>query len=86
MRNVPKISAVLGILLNLLILSSGVLLFKYLGLLLDAASIFTILSTVMGCSFSTALLHDDAQPEAAHAQVREDDNGGTGKAPGPGVA
>jgi adenylate cyclase len=86
MRTVPKASAVLGVLLNLLILSSGLLFFRYLGLLVDAASIFIILSAVMGCFFSTALLHDDAQPEAAHAQVREDDNDRTGNAPGPEVA
>ncbi len=82
MRAVPKASAILGILLNLLILSSGLLFFKYLGLLVDAASIFIILSAVMGCFFSTALLHDDAQSEAAHAHVREDDNNRTGNAPG----
>jgi CHASE2 domain-containing sensor protein len=86
MRHVPKASAILGILLNLLILSSGILLFKYLGLLLDAASIFIILSAVMGCFFSTALLHDDTRLEAAHAQVRDDDNGRAGNAPGPEAA
>jgi adenylate cyclase len=53
MRAVPKGSAILGILLNLLILASGLLFFKYLGLLVDAASIFIILSAVMGCFFST---------------------------------
>jgi adenylate cyclase len=88
MRAVPKASAIFGILLNLLILSSGLLFFKYLGLLVDAASIFIILSAVMGCFFSTALLHDDAQtkPEAAHTQVREDGDDRTGKAPGPELA
>jgi adenylate cyclase len=86
MRAVPKASAILGVLLNLLILSSGLLFFRYLGLLVDAASIFIILSAVMGCFFSTALLHDDTQLEAAHAQVREDDNDRTGNAPGPEVA
>ncbi len=87
-RAVPKASAILGIFLNLLILSSGLLFFKYLGLLVDAASIFIILSAVMGCFFSTALLHDGAQtkPEAVRAQVREDDNGRTEKAPGAEVA
>ena len=85
MRAVPKGSAILGILLNLLILSSGLLFFRYLGLLVDAASIFIILSAVMGCFFSTALLHDDVHSklEAAHAQVREDDGDRTA---GPEVA
>ncbi|OUL92596.1 sensor protein Chase2 [Paraburkholderia hospita] len=55
-RAVPKASAVLGVLLNLLLLASCLLLFKYFGLLVDAASIFIILSAVMGCFFSTALL------------------------------
>ncbi|WP_244196722.1 CHASE2 domain-containing protein [Paraburkholderia hospita] len=55
-RAVPKASAVLGLLLNLLLLASCLLLFKYVGLLVDAASIFIILSAVMGCFFSTALL------------------------------
>ncbi|MFM0021163.1 CHASE2 domain-containing protein [Paraburkholderia sp. 22B1P] len=55
-RAVPKASAVLGLLLNLLLLASCLLLFKYFGLLVDAASIFIILSAVMGCFFSTALL------------------------------
>jgi adenylate cyclase len=82
---VPKGSTILGLLLNLLILSSGFLFFRYLGLLVDAASIFIILSAVMGCFFSTALLHDDAQQEAARAQVREDDNSRTGTRPGPEV-
>jgi adenylate cyclase len=88
MRAVPKASAIVGILLNLLILSSGLFFFRYLGLLVDAASIFIILSAVMGCFFSTALLHDDAHTmrEAARAQVRDDDNDRTGKAPGPEVA
>lgn len=87
-RAVPKASAILGILLNLLVLSSGLLFFKYLGLLVDAASIFIILSAVMGCFFSTALLDDDVQtqPEAAHVHVRKDDNDRTGKARGPEVA
>jgi adenylate cyclase len=82
MRAVPKASAVLGLVLNLLILSSGFFFFRYFGLLVDAASIFIILSAVMSCFFSTALLHDDARPQTAHAQVREDDNSRTGNAPG----
>jgi len=81
MRSVPKASAILGIVLNLLILSSGLLFFKYLGLLVDAASIFIILSAVMGCFFSTALLHDDAHTKSEAAQLREDDKGRTGEAP-----
>jgi adenylate cyclase len=88
MRAVPKASAVLGVLLNLLILSSGLFFFRYFGLLVDAASIFIIVSAVMGCFFSTALLHDDAHTvrEAAKAAAREEGGGGAGNAPGAGVA
>jgi adenylate cyclase len=85
MKSVPKASGILGVLLNLVILSSGLLFFKYLGLLVDAASVFIILSAVMGCFFSSALLHDGAEPEAAHAQVLEDDNNRTGNASVPKV-
>jgi len=53
---VPKASAVLGVVLNLLLFAGSLLLFWYFGLLVDAASIFIILSAVMGCFFSTALL------------------------------
>ncbi|MBN3761951.1 CHASE2 domain-containing protein [Burkholderia sp. Ac-20365] len=55
-RAVPKASAVLGVVLNLLLFAGSLLLFWYFGLLVDAASIFIILSAVMGCFFSTALL------------------------------
>ncbi|CAM2156710.1 CHASE2 domain-containing protein [Pararobbsia alpina] len=61
-RAVPKASAIMGISLNLLTLYSCILLFRYFGLLVDAASIFIILSAVMGCFFSTALLANDAPP------------------------
>ncbi|MBN3756635.1 CHASE2 domain-containing protein [Paraburkholderia sp. Tr-20389] len=59
-RTVPKATAIIGVVLNLLLLASCLLLFKLFGLLVDAASIFIILSAVMGCFFSTALL-DSAQ-------------------------
>jgi adenylate cyclase len=55
-KAVPNASAVLGVVLNLLLLASCLVLFKYVGLLVDAASIFIILSAVMGCFFTTALL------------------------------
>ena len=79
-RAVPKASAILGICLNLLTLYSCLLIFRYVGLLVDAASIFIILSAVMGCFFSTALLDNDAQrgavvesaPTPAAVPVNED--------------
>lgn len=59
-RAVPQATAMLGVVLNLLLLAACLLLFKFVGLLVDAASIFIILSAVTGCFFTTALL-DTAQ-------------------------
>ncbi|CAB3777230.1 hypothetical protein LMG28138_00323 [Pararobbsia alpina] len=83
-RAVPKSSAILGLSLNLLTLYSCLLIFKYFGFLVDAASIFIILSAVMGCFFSTALLVNETRPSlgAAHAQVGEDDRDRASKPPG----
>jgi adenylate cyclase len=80
-RTVPKASAILGITLNLLSLLSCVLLFRYCGLLVDAASIFIIGSAVMGSFFSTAMADDAARSrrEAARAQARERDKSGAGR-------
>ena len=77
MRAVPKASAVLGILLNLLLLSGSILVFMRFGLLIDAASIFIILSAVMSCFFSTALQHADEKPhsEAPHVSSQENTHG-----------
>jgi len=84
-RAVPKGSTVLGLFLHLLNLLCCFFIFVRFGLLVDAASIFIIPSAVMGCFFSSALLHADEQTrtEAAHVQGREDDRDRTGKAPGP---
>jgi adenylate cyclase len=83
-RAVPKSSAILGVSLNLLTLYSCLLIFRYFGLLVDAASIFIILSAVMGCFFTTALLDNETQPrsDAVHVQVSEDDPERAGKPPG----
>ena len=80
-RRVPKASAILGITLNLLSLLSCVLLFRYFGLLVDAASIFIIGSAVMGSFFSTAILDDDAKNkrDIASAQAGGHEKSGTGK-------
>jgi adenylate cyclase len=59
-RAVPKASGILGVILNLLLLYSCMMLFRYFGLLVDAAAMFIILSAVMGCFFTTALLANDA--------------------------
>jgi CHASE2 domain-containing sensor protein len=84
-RAVPKGSTVLGLFLHLLNLLCCFFIFVRLGLLVDAASIFIILSAVMGCFLSSALLHvgEQSRTEATHAQGRQDDNDRTGQAPGP---
>ena len=85
LRAVPKGSTFLGVFLHLLNLLCCFFIFMRFGLLVDAASIFIILSAVMGCFFSPALLHVDEQTrtKATRAQGSEDDNDRTGKAPGP---
>lgn len=60
-RTVPKSFAILGLTLNLLLVSFSFLIFKTMGLLVDAASIFIILSAVMGSFFTAALLHVSEQ-------------------------
>jgi hypothetical protein len=84
-RAVPKGSTVLGLLLHLLNVLCCFLIFIRFGLLVDAASIFIILSAVMGCFLTPALLHADepGRTETAHAEGREEADGRTGKAPGP---
>ncbi|MGF6757122.1 CHASE2 domain-containing protein [Paraburkholderia sp. GAS42] len=84
-RVVPKGVAALGVFLHVLNILCCFYIFMRVGLLVDAASIFIILSAVMGCFFTPALLHVDKQTrtEATHAQGREGDNDRTGKAPGP---
>ena len=84
-RAVPKGSTILGVLLHLLNLLCCFLIFVHFGLLVDAASIFIILSAVMGCFLSPALLHlgERARTEAARAQGREEGNDRASKAPGP---
>jgi adenylate cyclase len=63
-RTVPKASAILGIGLNALSLLSCLLLFRYFGLLVDAASIFIILSAVMGSFFSVLLIDNQTRGTA----------------------
>ena len=83
-RVVPKGVAALGIFLHLLNLLCCFYLFIRFGLLVDAAAIFIILSAVMGCFLSPALLHlqEQTRPEAASAQAQEAAKDTAGKAPG----
>lgn len=79
-RAVPKATAIIGVALNLLTLSCCFLLFKYLGLLVDAVSIFIILSAVVGCFFTTAMLETEEQLRAgvSRAQARDADRARVG--------
>jgi len=84
-RTVPKVVfAIVGISLNLLLLLICFLLFKYFGLLVDAASIFIILSAVVGSFFSAALVDYEAQSrrDTTSAAAREGQEGRKGKSPG----
>jgi adenylate cyclase len=73
MKAVPKASTVLGVSLHLLNIVCCFFIFVRFGLLVDAASIFIILSAVMGCFFSRMLLHtvDQSKAAATTAQVAE---------------
>ncbi|NKJ45922.1 sensor protein Chase2 [Burkholderia sp. SG-MS1] len=83
-RAVPKAVTVLGLCLHLLNLLCCFYIFIRFGLLVDAAAIFIILSAVMGCFLSPALLHlqEQTRMEAALTQARSGDQDGAGKAPG----
>lgn len=74
-NTVPKASALLGLSLNLLILSVCMVLFKYFNLLADATSAFIILFAVIGSFFSTSVLAQETrnQPDDAQAHTSEDD-------------
>lgn len=86
MRTVPKASALVGLGLNLLILWSCMLLFRAFGLLVDAASIFIILSAIIGSFFSTALVEAELQATPLKAQTEDppDDRGRIGPETGAG--
>ena len=71
-RAVPKASAVLGFSLNLVMLSGGFLLFARYGLLVDAASIFIILSAIMGSLVSSAVVEIEQKKMQEIAQSHQD--------------
>jgi adenylate cyclase len=84
LRAVPRASTVLGVFLHLLNVVCCFFVFVRLGLLVDAASIFIILSAVMGCFFARTLLQvvEQSRSEAPYAQERQDDAHAR-KTPGP---
>ncbi|WP_233828837.1 CHASE2 domain-containing protein [Paraburkholderia sp. ZP32-5] len=75
-NTVPKAPAILGLVLNLLMFSVSIALFKYFGLLADAASAFIILSAVMGSFFTTFVLPQETQtrPDDHHARASQSNN------------
>lgn len=83
MYTVPKASAIIGLTLNLVTLSICFMVFKYFGFLVDAASIFIILSAVMGSFFSISLLDASTQhgTHTVNAKAREAFDG-PGNTPG----
>jgi adenylate cyclase len=82
-QTVPKGVAMVGLSLHLLNLVCCFYIFVRFGFLVDAAAIFIILSAVMGCFLSPALLHlqEQARADAALAQTHPADKNSTGKAP-----
>jgi CHASE2 domain-containing sensor protein len=82
-RAVPKGVAMAGLSLHLLNLLCCFYIFIRFGLLVDAAAIFIILSAVMGCFLSPALLHqqEQARAEPALAPIHPADKNSPGKAP-----
>jgi adenylate cyclase len=70
LRAVPKGATTLGVFLHLLNILLCFLIFIHFGLLVDAASIFIILSAVMGCFLSPALLHGIEQSRTEATQGR----------------
>lgn len=82
-KAVPKGVAIAGLSLHLLNLLCCFYIFTRFGLLVDAAAIFIILSAVMGCFLSPALLHqqEQARAEPALAPIPPADKNSAGKAP-----
>ena len=69
----------LGVCLHLLNLVCCFYIFVRFGLLVDAASIFIILSAVMGCFFSRTLLHagEVARADAARREAQKESERGS---------
>lgn len=67
-NTVPKASAIVGLSLNLLILSVCLVLFRYFGLLADATSAFIILSAVIGSFFSVSVLPHETRGRVEDAR------------------
>lgn len=71
LRNVPRASIVLGLVLNGIILSMGFVVFSQTGLLIDAAAVFIVLSATMGSLISSAMLEIDLKAKQAAALGQE---------------
>jgi adenylate cyclase len=71
LRNVPRASLVLGLVLNGAILTMGFAVFSQTGLLIDAAAVFIVLSATMGSLISSAMLEIDLKAKQAAALGQE---------------
>ena len=68
LRAVPRASMWLTLALNLVLIATGYLLFRYRGLLFDAASFFLVLSGVMGSLISSAMIEIDRRAKVLAAE------------------
>ncbi len=71
LRNVPRAAVPIGMLLNVVIISTGFFFFKYYGLLVDAASIFIVSSATMSSLIASAMLEIDRKNKAQLAQAQQ---------------
>lgn len=70
LRNVPRASVPIGILINSIIITGGFLFFSHYGIFIDAASIFIVVSAVMSSLVASALVEIEKEKKAAAAQAQ----------------
>ena len=70
LRNVPRAAVPIGMSLNMAIITGGFLFFKYQGVLVDAASIFIVLSATMSSLIASAMVEIDRKNKAQMAQAQ----------------
>lgn len=71
LRNVPRAAVPIGMSLNMIILSVGFACFRYQGVLIDAASIFIVLSATMSSLIASAMVEIDRKNKAQAAQAQQ---------------
>ena len=68
LRNVPRASVPIGLLINTIIITSGFLFFSKHGVFVDAAGIFIVISAVMSSLVASAMVEIDKEKKAQAAQ------------------